>query len=241
MASDWSLELVLEELHASVENDLHRARKTISHPTDKGDATESVWRELLNRHLPKRYEARKAHVVDSTGAFSDQIDIVILDRQYSPLIFEFHGTSIIPVESVYAVLEAKQLATAETVRYAQTKARSVRTLRRTSLPVTTIDGVRPAKQPQPILAGLLALSSEWKDGDHTALRRSLASADSTSRLDIGCIADRAYWTGNDTDEMQIDDRPRAATRFLFELIATLQEVGTVPSLDARAYAAKLRI
>lgn len=51
----------------------------------KGDASESVWRELLQAYLPKRYQAETAHVVDSKGAFSDQIDVVVFDRQYSPL------------------------------------------------------------------------------------------------------------------------------------------------------------
>ena len=69
--------------------------------------SEAVWLELLNSYLPTRYQAAKAVVVDSEGAFSDQIDVVVFDRQYSPFIFRFEGQTVIPAESVYAVFEAK--------------------------------------------------------------------------------------------------------------------------------------
>ena len=87
----------------------------------KGDASESVWLELLNKYLPERYRAATAHVVDSEGEFSDQIDVVIFDRQYSPFIFRYEGQIIVPAESVYAVFEAKQTTNADQVTYAQNK------------------------------------------------------------------------------------------------------------------------
>ena len=44
--------------------------------------------------------------------FSEQIDVVVFDRQYSPFIFNYEGQTIIPAESVYAVFEAKQTVNA---------------------------------------------------------------------------------------------------------------------------------
>ena len=159
--SDWSLPKLLNALHASIEGDLRRAREALAHPTEKGDASESVWLELLNKHLPRRYEARKAHIVDSRGVFSEQIDVVVHDRQYSPLVFTFKDSFVVPAESVYAIFEAKQDMTAEHVAYAQRKAMSVRKLHRTSMPVPTVDGLKAPKEPGPILAGLLTLSCTW--------------------------------------------------------------------------------
>ena len=63
---------------------------------------------MLKTYLPERYRADKAYVVDSKGAFSDQIDVVVYDRQYSPFIFTYENETIIPAESVYAVFEAKR-------------------------------------------------------------------------------------------------------------------------------------
>lgn len=79
-----SLPNLLDHLHEQVEAALRTARLALHHPTDKGDASEQVWIDLLSSYLPKRYVVSKAHVVDSEGNFSQQIDVVIHDRQYSP-------------------------------------------------------------------------------------------------------------------------------------------------------------
>ena len=126
--SEWSLSQLLAGLHDDIEQRLSIARKSFSHPGTKGNASEHVWLELLQNYLPQRYQAATAHVVDSLGQFSDQIDVVIFDRQYSPFIFKFEGQVIVPAESVYGVFEAKQVIDAEQVKYAQDKAESVRKL-----------------------------------------------------------------------------------------------------------------
>ena len=96
---------------------------------------------MLAQYLPKRYRVASAHVVDSIGNFSDQIDAVVFDRQYSPFIFTYANQLIVPTESVYAVFEAKQTADANLVKYAQDKVASVRSLHRTSLPIPHAGGV----------------------------------------------------------------------------------------------------
>ena len=111
---------------------LLHARGSFGHGGTKGDASEAVWLELLQGYLPERYRAAGAHVVDSKGAFSHQIDIVIFDRQYSPFIFNFKDQFIVPAESVYAVFETKQAINARHVAYAADKVASVRALHRTS-------------------------------------------------------------------------------------------------------------
>ena len=159
--SDWSLPSLLASLHEDIQQRLATVRKSFAIPGTKGDASESVWIELLETYLPKRYQAATAHIVDSLGAFSQQIDVVVFDRQYSPFIFKYQGQTIIPAESVYAVFEAKQTANAALVAYAQEKVASVRRLHRTSLPIPYAKGVYPPKPLIPILGGLLTFESEW--------------------------------------------------------------------------------
>ena len=84
--NNWSLSRLLAGLHDDIERRLSIARESFVHPGTKGDASEHVWLELLQSYLPQRYQAATAHVVDSLGKFSDQIDVVIFDRQYSPFI-----------------------------------------------------------------------------------------------------------------------------------------------------------
>ena len=83
----WSLPRLLAGLHDDIQSRLATARKTFGHPGTKGDASQHVWLELLQTYLPKRYQAATAHVVDSHGTFSEQIDVLVFDRQYSPFIF----------------------------------------------------------------------------------------------------------------------------------------------------------
>lgn len=234
--SDWSLQQLLSGLHDDIQQKLATVRRTFAHPGTKGDASETVWLELLQTYLPKRYSAASAHVVDSAGAFSDQIDVVVFDRQYSPFIFSYQGQTIIPAESVYAVFEAKQTINADLVRYAQDKAASVRRLHRTSLPIPHAGGVYPPKPLQHILGGLLTLESDWTPPLGNALTSALTKAGGDDRLDLGCVAAHGMF-GCDADGCHIvSPIEKPATAFLLELIARLQENATVPMIDVRAYA-----
>jgi len=234
--TDWSLTTLLASLHHDIQQRLAIARKAFAHPGTKGDASESVWVELLQKYLPRRYRASTAHIVDSQGAFSDQIDVVVYDRQYSPFIFHYQDQTIIPAESVYAVFEAKQTIDLGLVRYAQEKAASVRRLHRTSLPIPHAGGVYPAKALTPILAGVLSLESGWNPPLGTPLKGALERAASLGRLDLGCVAAHGIFSVTQDGSCALMPQDKPATAFLFELIARLQEIATVPMIDVRAYA-----
>ena len=186
--NDWSLQQLLASLHDDIEQRLATARQALAHPGAKGDASETVWVGLLERYLPRRYQASSAHVVDSKGSFSDQIDVVVFDRQYSPFIFSYAGQTIIPAESVYAAFEAKQIINAECVAYAQDKIASVRSLHRTSLPIPHAGDTYPPKPLPGILGGIVALESDWNPALGKALQDALSRGGPEGRLDLGCVA-----------------------------------------------------
>jgi hypothetical protein len=234
--SDWSLTVLLASLHNDIERRLQAAREAFGHPVTKGDASEHVWLELLKKYLPHRYEAAKAHVVDSHGDFSGQIDVVVFDRQYSPFIFHHEAQTIIPAESVYAAFEAKQSIDADEVSYAQKKIASVRRLHRTSLPIPHAGGTYPAKTPAHILGGLLAFESEWTPPLGQPLTEALGKGEPDGRLDLGCVAAHGMFGCDEKDCYTITPQGKPATAFLFELIARLQSTATVPMIDIRAYA-----
>ena len=89
--TNWSLARLLANLHDDVERRLQIVRDNLGHPTVKRDGSTAVWLGLSRTYLPGRYRAETAHGVDSTGAFSDQIDVAIVDRQYSPFILDYEG------------------------------------------------------------------------------------------------------------------------------------------------------
>lgn len=235
--SGWSLSTLLSSLHADIEHRLSAVRATMAHPGSKGDASENVWIDMLNTYLPKRYQAAKAFVVDSRGTFSQQIDVVVFDRQYTPFIFVLEGQTIVPAESVYAVFEAKQTVDASLVQYAQHKVASVRALHRTSLPIPHAGGVYPAKPDIAIIGGLLAFESEWSPPFGSPFDKALAADVGAGMLDLGCVAAHGHYqfdTGTGGFSFLADGKP--ATAFLFRLISMLQFRGTVPMIDIDAYA-----
>jgi hypothetical protein len=234
--SQWSLPQLLAGLHDDIERRLEIARKSFGHPGTKGAASENVWLQLFQTYLPERYQAASAHVVDSLGAFSQQIDVVLFDRQYSPFIFRHEGQIIVPAESVYAVFEAKQTVDAGEIKYAQEKVASVRNLHRTSLPIPHAGGTYPPKPLFSIIGGLLTFQSTWNPPLGQPLMEALAGGDPEGRLDIGCVAAHGMFGCDEKACYRISPHGKPATAFLFELIARLQSGATVPMIDIRAYA-----
>ncbi len=231
----WSLPLLMEGLHERVERDLRLARELIGHSGGKGEASQNVWIKLFESYLPERYQARSATIVDSEGRFSDQIDVVISDRHYSPFLLHADGQAVIPVEAVYAVFESKQELQGELIRYAQNKAASVRRLQRTSVTVPTISGPF-VKVPQPILGGFLALESQYSKSLTGTMVKALKQDQDMGRLDLGCIAALGTFGCGGVDSVTAKEDKHAATSFLLELMSRLQACGTVPAIDYRAYA-----
>lgn len=228
---------LLASLHDDVQRRLEVARQSFGHSGTKGDVSENVWLELFNQYLPKRYQATKAHVVDSNGAFSDQIDVVVFDRQYSPLIFQYEKHTIIAAESVYAVFESKQTLNAEYVKYAREKVASVRRLHRTSLPIPHAGGTYPSKPLIPICGGVLTLESDWNPPLGNSLLAALGDGEGEDHLNLGCVASHGYFEldqGKRSYKVHAGDQP--ATAFLLTLISQLQSHGTVSMIDLRSYA-----
>lgn len=232
----WSLSQLLGSLHEDIEHRLGKARKAFAHPGTKGDACESVWLDLLKTYLPQRYQAASAHVVDSKGEFSDQLDVVVFDRQYSPFIFHYAGQTIIPSESVYAVFEAKQSIDTNQVKYAQAKVTSVRRLFRTSLPIPHAGGTYPPKPLPAILGGIVTLESDWSPPLGGPLVEALGAGTHEGHLDLGCVAAHGTFGLALDGSYTITRQRKPATAFLFDLIARLQAAATVPMIDVAAYA-----
>jgi hypothetical protein len=232
----WCLSQLLAALHDDIQHRLETVRRSFAHPGKKGDASERVWLDLLEKYLPERYRVATAHVVDSNGLFSEQIDVVVFDRQYSPLIFHYEGQTIIPAESVYAVFEAKQTINATLVSYAREKIASVRRLHRTSLPIPYAKGTYPAKPLIPIYGGLLTFESDWNPALGQALLRALGTGKGDDHLDLGCVTAHGYFSfSQQTEGYEIHEGGKPATAFLFKLISQLQFSATVPMIDVQAY------
>lgn len=222
--------------------ELEVGREVFEHPGAKGDVSEFDWRGAVSGFLPGRYAVSSAFILDSRGEVSDQIDLVIHDAHYCPLLFEHGDQRYIPAESVYAVFEVKQELTSETMSYAIEKAASVRRLHRTSLPIVHAGGEYAAREPIGILAGILALRSSWSPPFGDAFTGSLENSDSTGRLDLGCaLLDGSFDVAYEETGQTISTSEAEASLmfFLLHLFRRLQQVGTVTAIDLAEYARNL--
>ena len=143
---------------------LKLSSKSITHDGVMGEVNEQNFIEVLRKYLPNRYAVDSAIVIDSNGATSDQIDIVIFDQQYTPTLLDQHDHRFIPAESVYAVFEVKPTINKVYLEYAAKKAESVRVLERTSVPISHVGGEPIVKELFPILSGIVATTIDWTDG-----------------------------------------------------------------------------
>ncbi len=144
--------------------DLKRNQRAVTHDGALGDATEDHWIKLFRKYLPGRYSVAKAFAIDHKGKTTDQLDCLIYDAHYTPELFGKDNYLYIPAEAVYATFEIKQDVNATHLEYAATKADSLRSLERTSAPIHWMGPKAPTKKPFRIIAGLLAMEAEWKDG-----------------------------------------------------------------------------
>jgi len=218
---------------------LEYAKKTITHDGKCGDVTEKHFLETLAAYLPNRYAVDSAIVIDSRGQTSDQMDVVIYDCQYTPCLLDQHDHKYIPAEAVYAVLEVKPEINAKYMKYAGDKAKSVRRLHRTTIPIPHAGGKPyPPKALFPITAGLIASDIAWKNGFGKTFAKQFAALKGDCRLDCALAVSSASFDAYGTKPLVVSGN-NALVFFLFRLLEKLQSLGTVPAIDWNAYASQL--
>lgn len=218
-----------------------RSSDRIRHQGDKGEVNEQYFIEFLRRYLPNRYTVDKAMVIDSLGATSDSIDVVVFDRQYTPTLLDSEKHRYIPAESVYAVFECKPTINKTYLTYAAEKAASVRRLHRTSIAIPNASGIPyPPKPPQNIIAGILAIGVEWADGLGNSFKDNHSALNHEFALDCGFAAQGACFdTFNEEQSLTFGPPNNSLAYFAFRLLSRLQNCATVPAVDWSAYASQL--
>lgn len=218
---------------------LDAVRGVVEHPTDLGSITEIDWCGAFRKFLPTRYSVNKATIVDSSGDASDAIDLVVFDEIHSPLLFEKNGVLYIPAESVYAVFEIKQELTKDYIEYAGAKAASVRRLNRTTAEFNSAGELQGPRTLSPIIAGILATSSSWKDPLGEYFHAALAARPEDERLDLGCALHHGGFAVTYDDEgsanLEVSDQDAGLIFVLMRLFERLRPIGTVPAIDLHVW------
>lgn len=224
-------------------------RDVTSHGTTQGDVSEGDWTGLIRDFLPSRYEVGPIFAVDHHGNMSEQIDVAVYDKHYSPQWFGgANNVRFVPVESVYAVFEVKPELSATYVKAAIQKVTSVRALDRTSAPVVHKGGkYEPATIAlTPIIGGILTTRNDWQD-TFTNLDKYQPSPNAPGFLNIGIALDDLCFdytptlaAGTVQTERTTSDNGQQLIHFAIRLFRQLQAIGTVPAVDMEKYEARIQ-
>jgi hypothetical protein len=80
---------------------------SLRHAGMKGASNEEIIRGFLRHYLPGRYALGQGKIVDFSGKESKQVDIIIFGATNAAPLYVDDINIVIPIESVYAVLEVK--------------------------------------------------------------------------------------------------------------------------------------
>lgn len=215
---------------------LKLSSSSITHDGVMGEVNEQHFIHALRKYLPNRYAIEHGIVIDSTGATSDQIDIIIFDQQYTPTLLDQKAHRYVPAEAVYCVLEVKPRLNKTYLNYAADKAESVRKLKRTSIPIVHAGGSHPAKALFPIVAGIIATDIDWAGGiSGKSFQAVFSSLRGDRELNCGlALSDRSFDVFD--GKLVLSPKKNSLAFFIFRLLQKLQSLGTVPAIDWRRYA-----
>ncbi|MBE6835231.1 MAG: hypothetical protein E7515_03145 [Ruminococcaceae bacterium] len=207
----------------------------LDHPTTKGDHREAAWIDFFRSFLPSKYAIDKGFVFDAKGGISEQIDIIIYDALYTPLIYTTDaGEKYITAESVYAVFDSKPKIDKSTLEYTNKKIESVTNLYRSNRGVVVAGRENPPRELTPIYGGILALDSVTPE-------TIIEHVKNYSSIDFGCsIHDFTFHVRRDDNRhylsMITSAKDETILAFYYLILEMLYKIGTVAGLDIRDYA-----
>tara|TARA_R110002126_G_scaffold9940_3_gene44675 strand:- start:1907 stop:2602 length:696 start_codon:yes stop_codon:yes gene_type:complete len=223
--------------------DLEDAALTVTHDGKRGEVTETDWLNVIRGYLPNRYAVDSGIIIDSEGKTSDQIDIVIYDPHFTPVLLTRESNRYIPAEAVYAVFEAKPNIDKERMEYAGKKAASVRKLKRTSATIVDRGISRPPRPVFDIVSGIVAARVDWVDGFGESFHRVIESEAlaGDNQIQCGCgLTHGAFDLFDGAGKLALGTEEAGLVFFLFRLLGHLQSIGSVPAIDWGAYASVLK-
>lgn len=78
------------------------------HGGTTGSNREDFWMNLFRDIIPQKFAMEKnVIIIDSKGNCSNEVDIAVIDNQYTPYVFKYGNLKFIPIEAVAIAIECK--------------------------------------------------------------------------------------------------------------------------------------
>ena len=196
-----NIKQLFKNVSAKLMQEFEETEKTLKFPPDRGGQREEAIRKFLSEKLPRRYGISKGFVVSHEGIQSDQCDVIVYDADTSPIFYTDINQEILPIESVYAVIQVKSRLTPTSLDDAIRNIKSFKQIPRkdvTSVPLGPGGGISIGYN-QPINKKLGVLMSytlgnpyDSKSIDEvlTEVIQKIKKENIDKRIDFVCIIDR---------------------------------------------------
>jgi hypothetical protein len=174
---------VLESYSRKLWHDFQEEARTSNDDFDRGQPHEAAVREFLSTRLPGRYGVGEGIVIDASGGQSRHCDVVVYDRQRTPILSSETGLTIWPFESVYAVAQVKSKLTRSELESAVQDIADFKALSRLPDDFVSTPATRAAPR-NPAIGLLIAYETEL---DAEEIRALLTSVPRKHQIDDYCV------------------------------------------------------
>ncbi|MBU1200725.1 hypothetical protein KKG61_01985 [bacterium] len=196
-----NIKQLFKNVSSKLMQEFQETEKTLNFPPDRGGQREEAIRKFLSEKLPRRYRISKGFVVSYKGIQSDQCDVIICDAATSPIFYTDVDQEILPVESVYAVIQVKSRLTPTSLDKAIKNIKSFKQVPRKDVISETLGlgGSISIKYNQPInrkvgvlMSYSLGRSYDSKPIDQVSAEiiEKVKKENINDRIDFVCIIDR---------------------------------------------------
>ena len=100
------------------------------HRLSAGENREDLVSEFLRQHLPSRFGVDTGFVISTDGQFSNQADLLVVDKENNAPLYPNYRNRLWPVESVYALVEVKTRLSPTAIKDAVAKGRKFKRMDR---------------------------------------------------------------------------------------------------------------
>ncbi len=205
---EFSIKDVFDKVSQRMRIDFEESRDALNHPTLKGDAAEEIVRDFFKKYLPKNLTITSGIVIDSEGHFSKQIDIIICDAFKSPVFYEKKDIRVIPIETVYAVIEVKSVLKGGQISSICDNMNSIKKMKKQAFYIPSGAIIKKYKfydsytDHFPVLYFIFAFSAEnpTKICQQINLEHLKRNFQISNRIDLCCILDEYVFLNATVDE-----------------------------------------
>lgn len=120
---------ILKDIFDNVEKSLYSDMSIrIEHNLEDGKYREYLVKKVLDKIVPSKYSITNGFIIDSDNNISQEMDVIIYDKNYVPPFFDETYT-VVPIEAVIAVIQVKTTLNKKTLSDSITNLNSINRLK----------------------------------------------------------------------------------------------------------------